>query len=383
MPKEVAGENVLAIAGGFLTPMRKNGGIYLTRKDKLSPIKKGVCSKTSNPVIEITGTPTKSGGNRKIWFHKVMWIDMNNDGLLDVVTAYADTTAKMGRIHPEYKKTTGLPEPLMMSGSELSGKGYFVWYEQPKSAAWKTALTKGGKVDAWKKHTIVEGPDVNFVYADIDSDGKKEFLASEFLADDNEGALSLIYEENGSWKRRILDDKSGHGFDLQLKDLNKDGKDDIVFTNHQPPIVSEKKNKFYGRMYAYEIPKDIKKGEFKRHILIDNIKVMKKEAMQNTEMSPGAFVVFQPKVGDNTRKPTILLSGDGASEAFILSAKSEDPSNWEYNTTALYQNYGFDPKKILSVTGKAAVGDVDGDGYVELFIPWYEADYIDIWKISK
>ena len=24
-----------------------------------------------------------------------------------------------------------------------------------------------------EKHTIVEGPDVNFVYADIDSDGKR------------------------------------------------------------------------------------------------------------------------------------------------------------------------------------------------------------------
>ena len=74
---------------------------------------------------------------------------MNNDGLLDVVTAYADTTAKMD-VFILVHKNNRTAEPLMMSGSELSGKGYFVWYEQPKSAA--TALTKGGKVDVGKAH---------------------------------------------------------------------------------------------------------------------------------------------------------------------------------------------------------------------------------------
>ena len=382
VPTSVAGEKILAVASGFLTPMRGNGNIYLINSNNRSPLEKGRCASNPSHYIKLMDVPLKPSKGIKTWFHKVIWVDMNDDGLLDAVTAYAESKSGLAPVVSDYEERTGLKKPIF-GGSSLTGKGFLVWLEQPKDPSWKEPLLTGkGKQVVWKKHLISEGPDVNFLFEDINNDGQKEFIATEFFGDDNEGALSVIYKENGKYQRRLVDTSVGHGFDLSVADLNNDGNKDILMTNHQPAIGASLKNKVSGRVYAFEVPQNLSTGTFKRHILLDNIPVNKKEMMQDTEMSPGKAIAFYPELAVKDNKPTIFVGGDGASEVYILTPKSQDTDSWEYDSTSLYKQYGFDNKKIMSVTGEAVIDDLNGDGFVEIVIPWYEANYLDIWSIS-
>jgi len=384
VPTQVAGPNILSVAAGFLTPFRDNGNIYLFNAQERTKLVKGKCrSNEINHHISLMDIKGKTNKSQKIWFHKVVWKDMNNDGLLDAITAYAISESKIVGVHPDYEALTDLPRPIL-GGSSLKGKGYLVWLEQPKSSSWKNPLIDGkGETVFWKEHIISKGPDVNFVMSDIDGDGEEEFLASEFFGDDGEGSLSQVYKGgDGDYHRRVVDNSIGHGFDLSLTDLNNDGNKDILLTNHQGPINEKSKNKFQGRVYGFEIPKDIVVGEFKRHILLDDITVNKNELMQNTEMAPGKAISFYPDLQNKLGKPNILVAGDGASEVYILRPMSDAPANWQYEVVNLYQRYGFEPKKIESVVGYPIVDDINNDGFLDILIPWYEADYIDIWTIK-
>ena len=112
---------------------------------------------------------------------------MNGDGLKDIVTARAK-------------------KPIFGSS-----KGELIWLEQPSD---------GNPLQIWKEHLITVGPDVNFVLEDITNDGQPEIIATEFFSE----KLSVTYKDGSQWKKVIIDDKIKRGFDLEMVDLNNDGK---------------------------------------------------------------------------------------------------------------------------------------------------------------
>lgn len=307
VPSEVFNHrDYFTIAGGFLMMGKSDGFIALYDRS------------TGEIVRKLT--KKKSG----YWYHQVTWADINGDGRLDILTARAN-------------------KPLLGGG-----KGEILWLEQPASP-----LT-----DDWAEHFIGKGPDVNFIYEDIDRDGSKEIIATEFFGE----KLSLWWLEGNKWKSQTLDSKLGAGFDLQLVDLNNDGHLDLLATNHVKR----------GSVFAYEIPENIKSQRWNRITLLDNIQTKVRGMGQ---ASPGRAIAFHPNADKKDQKPLIIVAGDGSQKAHLLTPNSEDSSDWGYKEDIIL-------KVDKGVIGQIAVGDVDFDGNMELFIPAYDEDKIHIYSVK-
>jgi len=275
------------------------------------------------------------------WYHHVHWRDMNDDGLLDIVTARAEHNMKAGKL---------------------------VWLEQP-------AADPAGQ--RWTEHVIGDGPDVNFVVHDIDEDGQEEIIATELY---NE-RLSVWWQTDNdsyaSWKGRVVDPELGPGFDLSVADLNNDGTADLLATNHTNHDPEDPNDVIPSSVFAYEFPPGLyeyRTADWQRHVLLTDIITPSED-----ELSPGRATAFHPNVNDRgIKKPWIHIDGDGTLKTHILQPVDPDNStDWTYQV----------PEHITLVTeesiiGQSAIKDVNGDGWVELFIPAYNLGKVFIFTFA-
>jgi len=255
------------------------------------------------------------------FYHLGAWYDVDRDGLLDVVSAKTDF-------------------PFIGPGD-----GKLVWFKNP-----------GAFTFPWKETLLVRGPDVFFRIFDLDYDGRDEIVASIFV----NKKLSVFYNvgndfaDPSGWRERVIDDALGSPFDVRVADLNNDKMVDLLVTNHQNSIEES-------AVFAYEVPRDIPNGEFVRHVI-----AMGFETTQPGEgqASPGSAQAFYPVINRTNEKPLIMVSGDGTQTAHLLRANSENPLDWSYTIeTIIFVN---------NTVGGISVGDVEGDGYADFFIPNYD-----------
>ena len=299
-PKEIG--NFVVVPDGFLVPGKSTGGIYLLGCD---------LGETAASPIELT---TKKAG----WFyHMVHWRDINGDGRLDVLTARAT-------------------KPLFgESGGEL------LWLEQPASAPLDSV--------PWKEHVIVSGPDVTILPTDLDlSDNQFEVFACEFFS--KKLSVVVLSTKNASLIATRDIDEIGPAYDAIMVDLNKDGHQELVVTNH--------KGGAGGEVYAYIIPKDVVKGTFARHLLASNFTVTEPGSNQ---AAPGYVYAFQPNV-NYTGRPYLLLAGDGSQKAYIMEPTGVD---FAYTTSVL-----FDAKGVVGTVGYG--NGLFSGRWAELFVPDYD-----------
>ncbi|NQD36609.1 VCBS repeat-containing protein [Permianibacter sp. IMCC34836] len=262
-------------------------------------------------------TRDKSG-----WFyHRIAWFDVDNDGRLDILTARGN-------------------KPLFGSA-----KGELLWLKQPSS----NPLTA-----TWTEHVLKSGPDVHFVIDDLNGDGTPEIVATEFFAK----KLSLHWFEGGVLKSRVLDSSLGAAFDVSIEDLNNDGRRDLLVTNHENQAAK-------AAVFAYEVPQEVKTGTFIRHTLLTNIQTRNSGAGQ---ASPGTAFAFHPQVSNANGKPQIMVSGDGSQRVHWLAPTSTSSSDWNYQERIVVD--------VGGTVGQLAIADVNGDGYVEVFVPAYDANKI-------
>lgn len=321
VPEEIFGPHHFSVAGGFLVPGKANGSVKIFRCEIPDTSLQDLCTQYSEAEpADITIS------KRGWWYHRVEWVDMNADGLLDMVTARAR-------------------KPIFGGGM-----GELVWMEQPENP----------RQMPWQEHFIGKGPDVHFLVEDLNHDGQVEILSTEFFQE----KLSLFYLENGIWTYKIIDENLGAGFDLSLSDLNNDSKLDILATNHQADASAS--------IFAYELPQNPLQDQWKRRVLLTGIETRNKGQGQG---SPGSAFAFFPNTKSKNQKPLILASGDGSQRVHFLRPVSEDPHNWEYAESILLD--------VGSTVGQIAIGDVDLDGFVEVFIPAYDAGRIEVFTTRQ
>jgi len=120
IPDDVFGDGSrsIIVPDGFLVPGKSNGGVYIVTIDPTDVTK---------ALEKITLTSNKDG----YFYHMGYWLDMNNDGRKDFVTAKANAKAGGGRL---------------------------VWLEHPAE----------GITGDWTEHVIVDGPDVG-IWVDTDT----------------------------------------------------------------------------------------------------------------------------------------------------------------------------------------------------------------------
>ncbi len=309
-PKELG--DFVVVSDGFLVPGKSTGAVYLLQAN-CSDSGYSSMQRRLESCKKVELTTSKLG-----WFYDMaQWKDVNEDGKMDIVTARA-TKPIIGN-----------------TGGEL------LWLEQPQSDPL-------GSVP-WKEHVLTSGPDVGFTVADLQAgDHQFEVFATEFFS--KRLTLFTISTKNASVSSsRDIDTEIGPAYAVSVVDLNSDGSEDLLVTNH----VGDSG----GSVYAYEIPKDIIKGNFTKHVLATDFPVT---ASGSNQAAPGFAYAFKP-LASYTGKPYILVAGDGAQTAYLLQPMDKD---FTYNKTVVLAPGG--------VIGSIGVDNLIGsEGWAEFFVPDY------------
>lgn len=277
--KEVFGFQALIIGAGFLVPSHATGGVYILEASP-SP-------KTLKKPVKVT---KDEGG---YFYHRGVLRDMNGDGKLDIVTARCHY-----EVYPWSKKS-----------------GELVWLEQPATDALSGT--------PWTMHKLHDGPDFLFTPHPTLFEKNMLTVSAEYVY--SKVAIYFLNDE-GVVEERVIDDKCGHGFSASWVDLNRDGKLDLLATNH------ENQN---GSVFAYTWDGDITKSDTKitKHVLATGFSAI--STSQGTA-APGDAVAFHPNAEtERTDKPWIFVSGDNGNTIVLLRPTSENGDDWAYSKQIL------------------------------------------------
>lgn len=141
------GSRNIIVPDGFLVPGKSNGGVYIITVD-------------ANDITKVTGDRITLTHNKDGYFyHMGYWVDMNNDGRKDFLTAKSNAAA---------------------------GEGQLVWLEHPEE----------GISGTWTEHLITNGPDVGIWIDETESKNSIVVYATQFF--DRKLAMYQVSTKDGT-----------------------------------------------------------------------------------------------------------------------------------------------------------------------------------------
>ena len=336
--------------------------------------------------------------NNPQFYHEVRFVDMDGDGLQDVVT-----------VRSNFK--------VLGAGSFCFFAGQLVYFKNPGAAIspatpWEEHLLYGGPIG------LGTGPDVAIDIYDFEGDGVPEVVASHFF--NRNGAIRIygapagqnwnaVDAVNGPYVRQAniagnpgLATDLGLPFGIQIVDLNLDGKMDLLTTNHQRDNCFDVTQSVVpGRVVAYEQPAsgNVFGGGWIRHALKDEIRpnpTFPVPTMAPGRLAPGLAKAFTTVRGlQGKTKPWIVVGGDEASKVWLLTPKSPSKTNWDYQSAVIFDinDYygpqttqtimgpgGISPGEVISTIGTPSVryDSPAPTGQAQIYIPVFEAKAIHI-----
>ncbi len=326
-----------------------------------------------------------SSDNQPWFYHDARFVDMDDDGLRDLVTARSSLIARGGFCPPT---------------------GQLVWFRNP-----------GDKLEAsteWEEHVLVDveptpgGPEVNMSIHDFDGDGIVEIVGTHFFKHD---AITIYGAPAGKrWSDvdpanglnvRQKDIMRGQGkpFAVEFVDLNGDGRVEVLTSNHQgDQCFKVTKTEVQGRVIAIEQPADGKlfSSDWQVHVLKDNIRAaptFPAPVRGPGRLAPNRAVPFwRQRSMEDTEKPWIVLGGDEAAKVWILQPESDDVDDWRYQSAVIFdindyyganttQTLMSDPQgvSISTIGGLSWRYDEPGpEGMAEFYLPVFEARDIHV-----
>ncbi|WP_144391508.1 hypothetical protein [Pleionea sediminis] len=325
-------------------------------------------------------------GTMPTFYHDFVVHDMDGDGKRDIVS-----------LRSSFNVILGTP-PF----------GELVWFKNPGDAlspntAWEEHLLVGGPTVGFK------GPDTHLEIHDFENDGIPEIVTTHFFTGDSQahGKIAIYGAPVGkNWadvnpmimpaRSATISGDQGLPFDIQIVDLNKDGRVDILATNHQPdacrpfPTVP-------GRVYALEMPEsgDIFQDAWPVHILLDNIRPQ--PSLAGTQglgrLAPGKATAFYMRQFDKYsyyKKPHIVVGGDEAGKVWVLTPTHND---WEYDSNVIFDinhHYGEGTTQTTTAAGVtvSTIGAVSVSydnlfARANLFIPVFEGKEILVYTFNR
>ena len=316
-------ETTLIVHDGFLPPGHLHGGVYI------------LMLKDSQPVGEVIRIEPPSG---KCYYHNSTMIDLNGDGRKDLLLA---ETCK----HP-------------IGGQ----KGQLIWLEQPAAN-----VTAPG---SWTKHSLVDGPDILIETLPI-NDTTLIVYAAQFWTSELKYYYLRIGSGSGSPKivdpeGIVIDSSIGAVYDVQIVDILKDGKKQLLVNDH---VADGSKN----GVFLYEFPEnhypDPKGKAFSKHQIAGGFNTSGGVGVG----APGFVTPFDLNEKEDRKKPfKIGVAGDGNFITWELTL--EDKKAMKYKKEVI--------KSVGGTSGIMAFGDVDGDGWTEAFVPYYEENLIYVYTAN-
>jgi len=338
MPSDVLGFEGMCQTSGFLVPGKGLGQL------ELYDISEG----TPKGPVNIVGT------EHDWWsYHWVVWKDIDNDGLVDALTARFTVP------------TFGDP------------RSQLVWFKNPGTEPppahvnwdWQHFIQLEGGPDVYFEETL-------FYLYPVDGAGQGRIEYSVIVTGElwNERVM-LYYVENipGAWadpeniKSVVVDAAPGQPFEAHFADLNNDGVLEILASCYDTRPGNET-----GNLWVYEQSSEGFDKPWKRTAIASGF--IANPYLFGGSMAPGKSRLFWPSEEYKTTptedgatpKPFIALSGDDDGVHYILYPKSEDPASMEYDMHVL-----LDTEETTA--GTMAVADLDGDGFMEIISAGFTA----------
>ena len=282
------------------------------------------------------------------YWHESDQVDLDGDGLLDIVTTSAQTQ----------RPSNATGSPVCDAAAQPNGRCAELvvqWYRNTGS----TDLLGAPQFEHYRIAPEVQAGGVFVKTHDIDGDNDADIVLSNFFTPP--AAPSVVWLENieapaadndyaGVWALHTIDSSIGLGYHLEFADINGDGRTDLVVGNHNnqddprydaPPGI-----------YWFEIPANPQaSSQWPRHTIVDDLLVtLNYGSSPHSQGVPGIFNVGDI---DNDGDLDVALPGDGNNDLYAML--QNDDGSW--------QKLIVDNGKTF---GMAMVADVDGDGKNEI-----------------
>lgn len=263
------------------------------------------------------------------WFwHGVAQSDLDGDGDLDVVTT---------RTHYEGGFLMPTTWELAVDWYRNDGGGSFTAFE----------------IDTGHCGTVIR------TY-DVDDDGDDDLVCSQFFGPPAEPSIVWIEQLDaptggngwlGQWELHSIDSTTGFGFDVHFVDIDDDGSDELVYSNH-----NNQNNPDLGGipsgLYAFEIPADpASSSAWDKQVIDEGYMVTAPDMGDPGSQGSPALIGLGDIDGNGLLD--LVTAGDGADGLFVI---------WQ---TAVGQ---FERRMIADgpMFGQPVVVDLDGDGQLEV-----------------
>jgi hypothetical protein len=262
------------------------------------------------------------------FFHQLRQVDLDKDGDRDIVTSRA-----------QFIPPAGGPPVVNLA---------LDWYRNDGA----------GRYTRFNFDTGHCG--VVFELRDLDEDGDEDIVCPQFFGPprapsllwiEQKGAPAAHNDWTGQWQAHPIDSTTGLGFDLRFADLDGDGRDELVYSNHNNPANPALPDVASG-IYAFQIPADPRASTQWRKTVIDEGYEITAPAGGNPA-AVGAPGLLDVADFDGNGLLDVVTSGDGADGLFVILQTC--PGRFE--------------RRLLAggpVWGQAVAADVDGDGHPEV-----------------
>lgn len=281
--------------------------------------------------------PETTHGNTYFFWHESEQVDLDGDGLMDIVTTSAQTQ-----------------DASNTNNSTLTNKNAKIeWYRN----------LGGGNFQYYLINDSLGG--VFIKVHDIDHDGDKDIVVSQFFWDTNRPAL--VWLENtsnpsvgnsfiGNWNYHTIDNTTGLGYHFEFYDIDADGDEDLVYGNHNnqdnTSITDGNGNVIMPGIFWFEIPANpASSSQWTKHTIYDGFRTNLFDFFNPASQGcPGIFSIGDV---DLNGKPDIVVPGDGNDTLYLFRQ--------QLNGT--WQKEVLDNGKMF---GMAKITDIDNDGIPEI-----------------